>query len=206
MTSQLPTVAPVAFADPVHDAQAVFRTVLDAMSRPGTILALEPALAGTPLPPVAAALMLTLADHETSVWLDAGLSARPEVAAYLRFATGTRIATDQSEATFALISAPATMPPLETFAQGTPEYPDRSTTLVLIVDRLDAKLGSDGLLLAGPGIETTARLRFEPMPRTLSIELEANRARFPRGVDLIICAPAAIAAIPRSARLVGAQH
>ena len=39
--------------------------------------------------------------------------------------------------------------PFDRFALGTSEYPDRSTTLVLQVDRFG---GGEGLSLAGPGI------------------------------------------------------
>ena len=55
------------FANPVFDAQAIFRAVMDAMARPGTV---KPVKAETqpprPLSPVAAAIALTICDNDTS--------------------------------------------------------------------------------------------------------------------------------------------
>src|ERR1700758_946249 len=76
MASSLATLTP-GFADPVHDTQAVFRTLLDALSRPGTVGIVSdvlPALdaAGPHRPTVeraAFAALLTLCDFSTPVWL-----------------------------------------------------------------------------------------------------------------------------------------
>uniref|UniRef100_UPI001954D889 phosphonate C-P lyase system protein PhnH n=1 Tax=Klebsiella pneumoniae TaxID=573 RepID=UPI001954D889 len=65
----------LAYADPVHEAQQAFRAVMNALARPGTIqLVAGLAEAPAPLTPVAAAVVLALADFETSVFLDAPLS------------------------------------------------------------------------------------------------------------------------------------
>jgi alpha-D-ribose 1-methylphosphonate 5-triphosphate synthase subunit PhnH len=55
------------FADPVLDSQSVFRTVMMALARPGTIaeLATGQLLPPAPLTPELAAVALTLCDHET---------------------------------------------------------------------------------------------------------------------------------------------
>ncbi|MDZ4843629.1 MAG: phosphonate C-P lyase system protein PhnH [Hyphomicrobium aestuarii] len=198
------------FSDTIHEPQAVFRALLDAMSRPGLVVALPAAPGACPLPKAMAATILTLADHETTIWLDPGLAARPEVASYLRFATAAKITPDPHTATFALVCDPLTMPSLDAFAQGTPDYPDRSTTILLAVDCLDSTAANnrDGqpeatLILTGPGIDGTAALDFTPQPSQLRQQLTQNRSRFPMGVDLIICASDTIAALPRSARIQG---
>ena len=128
----------------------------------------------------------------------------------MRFATAAKITPDPHTATFALVCDPLTMPPLDAFAQGTPDYPDRSTTILLAVDRLNgatADARNDQpeatLILTGPGIDGTATLDFTPQPPQLRHQLAQNRSRFPMGVDLIVCAPDAIAALPRSARIQG---
>src|SRR5258708_12231555 len=77
-----------AFTDPVRGSQAVFRSVMDAMARPGTIVATGGlAQAPQPLGLAAAAVALTLTDYETPVWLHPALAQSPEVTARLRFHT-----------------------------------------------------------------------------------------------------------------------
>ena len=120
------------FADPVLDAQRVFRGVMEALARPGSLkphadLPEVPA----PLTPELAAIALALADADAPLWLDAPLAGAPAVAEFLRFHTGAPIVKDPAEAAFALVADPARCPPHESFAQGTPDYPDASTTLVL---------------------------------------------------------------------------
>ena len=58
------------FASPVHDAQRCFKTVMQAMARPGSLQAFQPELKDLPAPltPMAAALALTLlTDHHLGV-------------------------------------------------------------------------------------------------------------------------------------------
>ena len=92
------------FADPVLSAQSVFRAIMDATARPGSIQSIEGlASAPAPLSAGAAAIALTLLDQDTPVWLDGALAARPEVADWIRFHTGSPIVTDPSRSAFALI-------------------------------------------------------------------------------------------------------
>ncbi|RTL68981.1 MAG: phosphonate C-P lyase system protein PhnH [Hyphomicrobiales bacterium] len=186
------------FADPVADAQRAFKAVMQAMSRPARAVPFEVALtAPAPLSPVVAAMLLALADYETPIWLDVPLR-NQAVVQFLSFHSGARIVREPEEAVFAVASDPATMPPLMLLRQGTPEYPDRSTTLIVQV----AALRAEGLRFEGPGIKREAQFSFPGAPSRFAAELAANRAQFPCGVDLIFAAPGAIAALPRSVRLV----
>jgi alpha-D-ribose 1-methylphosphonate 5-triphosphate synthase subunit PhnH len=187
------------FADPVFDAQAIFRTVMDAMARPGTVqpvklLAKPP----QPLSPVAAAIGLTLCDHDTPLWLDSPLRQTPAVASWLGFHTGAPLADTPADAHFALVADPASLIALENFAQGTQEYPDRSTTLILQVASLSS---GDRLMLEGPGIDGSTIFAPAPLPRHFVEQWKQNRARFPRGVDLVLAAPEGIACLPRTTRI-----
>jgi len=184
------------FADPVHDAQATFRAVMDALARPGLPRPLTPDLTPpAPLTPELAAVALTLTDADTPVWLDAGLAASPAVATYLRFHTGAPLTEDPAEAAFALISDPARCPPLGAFAAGTPAYPDTSTTLVFALETITA---GEELSLTGPGIRGTTRVALSPLPEDFVAQRAENRAGFPLGVDLILTAPGRVAGLPRS--------
>lgn len=187
------------FADPVHDSQKVFRTALDALARPGRIAQIAATLESpAPLLATSASLLLALADYETTVWLDDALAEAAEVGNFIRFHTGAPLTRIRREADFAVIAAPLAMPPLASFAQGTPEYPDRSTTLIVQV----GSLANDRWLFAGPGIPGRLSFSAAPLPADFPRQLADNRARFPRGVDVVFVTREEIAALPRSCRIV----
>jgi len=187
------------FADPVFEAQAAFRAVMDAIARPGTIardlrLPRPPA----PLTPEAGAVALTLCDADTPVWLDAALREERGVAGWLGFQTGAPIVREPADAHFAFVADPANLPAFENFAQGSQEYPDRSATLVLQVESFE---GGETLKLEGPGIERVATLSPRPLPRHFVEQWAQNHARFPRGIDLILVCREGLAALPRTTKI-----
>jgi alpha-D-ribose 1-methylphosphonate 5-triphosphate synthase subunit PhnH len=186
------------FSDKVLSAQGAFRSLLDAMARPGLAPEIKvdcEAPAG--LGPATAALALTLFDHDTPVWRDEALNGEA-VARWLRFHTAAPLTGDPAQAAFALIGDPARLADFSRFAVGTSDYPDRSTTLILQVASLTS---GAPLLLRGPGIEGEAKLAPGPLPPGFVAMCEANRALFPRGVDLVFCAGDSIAALPRTTRV-----
>jgi len=189
---------PPGFANAVAESQSVFRVAMSAMARPGRPLPLRPSLAPPPpLAPTAAALLLALCDFETPVWLDPPLADARGVAEFLRFHTGARLVASAADASFAVLADAARMPPLAGFQQGTPEYPDRSATVILQVETLREA----GWRLEGPGIPGHALLSADPVPRDFAAQVRANRGRFPCGVDVLFATGDAIAALPRSTRL-----
>jgi len=191
---------PAGFADKVLSAQSTFRSVMDAMARPGTVQQVI-ASVGTPGPMMrgTAAIALTLFDHDTPVWLDTRMSESSEVAKWLKFHSGAPVLDDASVCHFALIGNGSALPDLSRFSFGTNEYPDRSTTLILQVDSL--KHGS-AFELRGPGIDGTALLRAMIEPVDLFERLALNETLFPRGIDVVLVSGEAIVAIPRTTRLV----
>jgi alpha-D-ribose 1-methylphosphonate 5-triphosphate synthase subunit PhnH len=187
------------FADPVFNAQTVFRAVMDAMARPGSVQPL-PAFARPPAPlsATAGAIALSLCDHDTPLWLDPALQASAAVKAWLGFHAGAPLANTPADAHFALIANPAEMAALDGFSQGTQDYPDRSTTLILQVSDL---VSGAPLLLEGPGIETSATIAPAQVPRHFVEQWKQNSQRFPRGVDIIVAAPGGFACLPRTTRI-----
>jgi alpha-D-ribose 1-methylphosphonate 5-triphosphate synthase subunit PhnH len=180
--------------------QAVFRAVMDAMARPGRVnaLAAPPAEWPAPLNAGAAAVALCLADFETPVWLDE--AARDgDAAAWLRFHTGAPVTGDPREAAFAFMTDTRNAPDFQAFAAGTLDYPDRSTTFVLQVEAFGI---GPARMLAGPGIADMAAFSASPLPGDFDARLAANHALAPRGVDFILASPSAVAALPRSTRIV----
>lgn len=188
------------FADKVLSAQSTFRSVMNAMARPGSIQRIV-SVAGTPpgMMRGAAAIALTLFDHDTPIWLDSRMSATPDVGKWLKFHTSAPVVADASIASFALVGDPEALPVLDRFAFGSNEYPDRSTTLILQVESLSA---GPEVALQGPGIDGTAVLRASIQPHDLFARLAINATLFPRGIDVVLVHDDSIVAIPRTARLV----
>lgn len=189
------------FTRPVYQSQAVFRAVMAALAEPARPAPLPvEAAPPAPLTPGLGAVALTLLDPDTPVWLDPALAGSPAVVAWIAFHTGAPVTAEPMDAAFALVVEPSRLPPLAAFAQGTAEYPDRSTTLVIAADRFEA--GADAPLFTGPGFETPRRFRALPERAGFLDQWTANRALFPRGVDLVFVAGGTVAGLPRSTRLV----
>lgn len=186
------------FADPVLEAQCAFRSLLDAMANPGRAVPLSGlAQAPGPLSPVAAAVALTLIDHESPLWLDPALAGSQALRAWLGFHSGAPIVASPAEAAFALAAEPQSLPALKDFALGSEAYPDRSTTLILQVEACS----EDGPSLSGPGLAEPRRFGAAPLPADFWDQWRANRALFPCGVDVILAGPEAVAALPRSLKV-----
>lgn len=177
------------FKDPPRAASHAFRALMMAMARPGTIHRIEGALPPAPLSVAAGSALLTLCDPDTPIYLADDMDT-PAIRAWIGFQTGAPIA-DRASCTFAFGHWDA-LRPLDTYRIGTPEYPDRSATLVVEC----AALANEGTTLRGPGIRDTAALNV-PDPAAFA----ANNARFPLGLDVYFTAGTRIAALPRSTRI-----
>jgi alpha-D-ribose 1-methylphosphonate 5-triphosphate synthase subunit PhnH len=192
------------FADPVLDAQSAFRTIMDAMARPGSVLAMRPLVAPpSPLGAATGAVACTLIDADTPFWLDPMLSAHETLGVWLGFHTGARAASTPVSAAFALIGDAMSMPPLDQFAQGSQDYPDQSTTLIL---QLESLTEGAPLTFEGPGIKGRYSIAPKGLPADFARQWHDNGKRFPRGVDLILTAADAIACLPRTTRLIQAEN
>ncbi len=184
------------FADPVMDAQGVFRALLSAMAQPGTAedLALDlrpPA----PLAKATAALVLALADFETPVWLDAA-ARTAAVTRHLRFHCGCPLVSDSRAAAFAIIAAPEQMPPLAAFAAGSDAYPDRSATIIIQVPSFT---GGTPWRVRGPGIRVETTLAIAGLAADFGQWSADNHASFPCGVDVVFTCGSRLVGLPRSA-------
>ena len=192
---------PAGFADKVLSAQSTFRSVMDAMARPGSVQRVA-AKTGVPAAMMrgTAAIALTLFDHDTPIWLDSRMAATSDTAKWLKFHTSAPVIADSSICSFALIGDPRNLASLDRFAFGSNEYPDRSTTLILQVESLTE---GPAFELRGPGIDGTAVLRATIQPPDLFERLAINATLFPRGIDVVLVHDDAIVALPRTTRLVG---
>jgi len=151
--------------DVTFDSQIIFRSLLDAMARPGSIVVLPdininlPVMNQYPL-----LLLMTLLDHEVSFCVsghdDANVNVnRQAVAEYLRSNTGSKESALR-DADFILVCEGSSHGLIRRAKQGTLEYPDESATVVYDVGSIgDSGSEGDGshegdmlAELSGPGI------------------------------------------------------
>ncbi len=174
------------FAVPAIDAAHAFRAIMTAMARPGHIARIGGAAGPAPLSIAAAATLLTLCDADTPLTLGPSHDTA-EIRAWIAFHTGAPL-TGPAQAAFAL-GTWAELQPLDQYPKGTPEYPDRSTTLIVATDGLTA----EGATLSGPGIKEAAQLS---LPEVTAFQ--ENARAYPLGLDFIFTAGSKVAALPRT--------
>ena len=184
------------FDDPVHQSQRVFRCALTALSEPGTVHNVPQGAAPEGAHIASYQLCLTLLDAETPLWIAPALRTDALVSA-LRFHCGCRLVDEPDQAEFALIS-PDFDGDLTHFAQGSHEYPDRSTTVIVQVESLDA---ASTWALRGPGIDGVRKVGIAGLDPRWPGMLADNCSRFPCGVDLLFTAGTALMGLPRTTRV-----
>jgi alpha-D-ribose 1-methylphosphonate 5-triphosphate synthase subunit PhnH len=195
----LDTVLEGGFADPVMQSQAAFRAILDALANPGTVQKLiTPAAFGASISGELASVLLTLSDHDTPIWLSSSLRSDRAVTEFIAFHAGAPLLAEPAQASFAFVGAGDALPSLSLFNQGTQEYPDRSTTIVLEVSALE---GGATLTQRGPGINGHCHVSPSGLPGDFIAQWEGNRELFPRGVDLLLVAGGQVMGLPRSTRI-----
>lgn len=174
------------FTDAPRQSARAFRAALEAMARPGTLWPIEGAAPPAPLSVAAGVLILTLCDGTTPLYLGASCDL-PVVRDWVTFHTGAPLVAVH-EAQFAL-GTWADLMPVDRFAIGLPDYPDRAATLIVEMPALT----NQGPRLTGPGIATVAHLS---LPDTATFR--ANRALFPQGFDTYLTCGGQVAGLPRS--------
>ena len=167
------------------------------MARPGTVVPLSVNLeAPPPLSLAAAAVALTLFDHETPLWLD-NHAASNEALSFLAFHCGCPITGEPADAGFAIVGEPSAMPSLDRFAVGSDTYPDSSTTVVIEVPAL---VEGPAIGLSGPGIDGHTTVTPTGLPDDFWDWMAMNRTLFPLGVDVILSSRDAVTCLPRTTK------
>jgi alpha-D-ribose 1-methylphosphonate 5-triphosphate synthase subunit PhnH len=177
------------FVDPVRDAQSCFRAVLDAMAHPGRIARVTGVTPPSPLGDAAGAVLLTLVDHETPLWLDPDAERARQ---WIEFHCGAPIVADPTACGFALAM---TLPELDRLPTGTHESPETSATVICQVEAFDT---GATFRLKGPGLREPTTLTVKGLPRNFVTIWRRNHALFPCGIDLILCAGDRMTALPRT--------
>lgn len=174
------------FSDAPIEAARTFRAALDAISRPGRINTVAGVQPPAPLSIAAGALILALCDGETPICLRGQHDTRG-VSDWITFHANAPIVT-AAQAQFAIGTLDA-LAPLDVYACGTPEYPDRSATLIVEMPVLQA----NGARLTGPGIKSAAYLSLPG-----DAAFVTNRLRYPLGLDFFLCSGNKLAGLPRT--------
>jgi alpha-D-ribose 1-methylphosphonate 5-triphosphate synthase subunit PhnH len=174
----------------------VFRSVLDALSRPGRLQTLEASdglQAPAPLSRGLTALLLTLLDTETSLHLSRPLASEAAWM-YCRFHTGVQREAAAHADFVAMRAADAS---LDGLCLGSDEMPQRGATLIVDTGSLALERGT-GLHLTGPGIEHAQRIGLCGLPLAFWQRRIAMQPLFPRGVDLLLVCGSQLIGVPRS--------
>ncbi|MDJ0571661.1 MAG: phosphonate C-P lyase system protein PhnH [Pleurocapsa sp. MO_192.B19] len=185
------------FQDLIHDSQSTFKTLLDALSRPGSVNEITAQL--TPpskLNIACAAACLTLFDLETEVWLQPELD--EEVKNWLLFHTGCRFTSDTQQADFAVVWNLDNMPDVSQFKQGTPVYPEDSTTLLIMVGRQEIDMPSNNYpILSGAGIDGQITMGIN-LSDSFWQQWQQNHNSYPLGVDVYFFFYHGVIGLPRT--------
>ena len=179
------------FNHPVADSQRAFRRILKAMSEPGVMVSLPLQQGWGDLSPAATAVLLTLVDQESALWLDSRVDSEI-VRNNLRFHTGVPI-VEQRDAPFALTHAVSNPDPAQ-FAPGDNMSPEKSTTLIIEVPALNGGLT---LRLSGPGLRESRAIAPQ-LPEAILTYLRERPHPSPLGVDPIFPCGLAHMALPRT--------
>ncbi len=170
---------------------AVYRALLTAMSRPGSVQPLPAAAAAAPALHVLSALV----DHEATFHVHGDDALAREV----RRATGGEPAP-LDRADFVIFPAGESGELLRRVKRGTLEYPDEGATAIYLVRGIEGAGGA--AVLRGPGIRDRSSPRIGGLAANeLALLREVNRD-FPLGVDAVFLAPGGrVLCVPRSTRI-----
>ncbi len=183
-------------------SQRAFRTLLDALSRPGSIRRLPDDVLVADVPP-ALLLALAIADVEVTVAvLRSGDD--PDWAHLLADATGGRITPVEAAACVTAI-VPLTADDVERLRRGSAFAPEDAARLAIQVAALtDGSTAADDVVVAldGPGVDGIATLGVTGVDAEVFEALGRVNASFPAGVDTwFVSVHGDVAAIPRSTRI-----
>lgn len=186
-----PAALPLAPLGP-EPAQRIFRALLDALARPGTVRSLPVAAAGEL--PAALLPVLALADLDTPTCVLGG----PDAGGWAGAVATATTAPPAPLAAARLITAlrPMSAEELAAAPRGSAAAPEEGALIVLAVAGLT---GGPPLRLAGPGVAGEHTVTPRDLPAPLLAARRAAVACFPAGVDLVlVAADGQLMGLPRS--------
>ena len=174
------------------DSQGIFCAALEAFSHPGRTVYLDtPIAAPFPLAPASAAFLVTVADCQSTIWLQQPNDA---LRAYLRLHCEAQLVSEPFDARFAIITVPSTMPPLHEFNPGDVASPYQSATLLIQLPQIPPSAVAHPPY---PSMRGSSPVEALGLPADFWAQWECNQKLFPRGVDVLFVCNTALFAVPR---------
>lgn len=190
--------------DRVHDAQFIFRQLLDAMSRPGKMNNIGSSSMKIDLSSgreqVVASFALTLLDGEVSFFVN--MDNHLAIEDYIRNNTFSRL-TGAEDADYLFLDGKIKdeeiIHLIEKVKKGTLIQPDLSSTLFILVNGFSADFAGERLTLRGPGIEKQFVCYVNGISSVWWEEREKVNLEYPLGIDIILFTEAGeFLALPRT--------
>ncbi len=173
------------------ELQRIFRCALKTMSEPGTVATVPPSRAVAGLAPATYALLLTLLDIDTPLWISSGFDT-PELRRNLTFHTNCTLVAAKDQASFALLDH-ADAHDLDAFIVGSARRPDLSCTLIVELPSFESGMP---LYWRGPGISGERAVSL-PLPMDFWVARDGMNT-FPLGLDLFFTSGRDVMGLPRS--------
>ncbi|BCL68089.1 carbon-phosphorus lyase subunit PhnH [Vibrio nigripulchritudo] len=185
------------FNDPIHDAQCVFRLVLNAVSMPGSTQTMPSDLSFGGANSATTQILLALSDSTTPIWLSENFLEDTELTQNLQFHANTPLTSPAESASFALLDHQQTMN-VNDFCWGSAEFPETSTTLLIQVSSLQK---GTPLSLQGPGIDGHKNIQVEGIHPDLLAQIQAIHSSQPLGIDVLLTCGCELMALPRTTQI-----
>jgi alpha-D-ribose 1-methylphosphonate 5-triphosphate synthase subunit PhnH len=181
------------FDDPALGSQQTFRAILDAMEHPGQLITIrENPRAPNVFNSASAAACLTLLNEGIPAWTD--VDWRSPAISWLQFGCGCSVVTQPSMASFALITQPASMPPLDYFRIGRYQYSEKATTMIIQVhDIIAAPADKYSNILKNK----TARLELKGVSENFWYQWRQLSRLHPLGMDIFFTCDDVMTALPK---------
>jgi len=170
--------------------QAIYRELLTAMSRPGTVVDLSDTVENRS---ALVGVLATVVDGEVGLADPDGLVAETD------WPLLEARRDEVSDANFVVVDG--SLPPQDAFdpSLGTLSNPEQGATVLIVVGSLGD--GELQLGFSGPGVDGTSELCVGDLNLDWLIRREPWVESFPMGVDVVLCSATCVAAIPRSTRV-----
>lgn len=165
--------------------QRAFRSLLDAMARPGSVARADHHPQAGRLAP-AVSLLESVLDHEVTF---AVVPEQADLIDTLLRLTGSYVAAPD-EADYLLCEGDGILRALRDAKEGAPEFPDKSATLVAAIASVSAEPGRGlPLRLAGPGIKDTRTVWVDGLSQECRETFVERNGDLPTGIDLVLVDP-----------------